>query len=296
MEEMKALKKKKIWDLLDKPKGKMFSRCKLVFVVKYKSDRSTEKYKVRLVAKGFTQTNHIDYQETFAPITKLNTERVLLSLAANLDWWLQQLDIKNAFLNGDLEEEVYMELPPWFDQRNEGKVYKLRKSPYGLKQSPRALSERFTKAIMMHGYTQAQSNHTVFYRHSDGQVTILIVYMDDIIMIGNDPMELKRLKGKLVAKFETKDLWPLHYFLGMEMARNKNGISVSQRKYILDLLKETGMLEYKPVDTPMDPIKKIGEQKESTPVDTRRYQRLVGKLIYLSHTRPDITFAVSIMS
>ena len=149
---------------------------------------------------------------------------------------------------------------------------------------------------MMHGYTQAQSDNTLFYRHNDGTVTILIAYVDDIIVTGNDPMEMERLKEKLVVEFETKDLGPLHYFLGMEVARNKSGISVSQRKYILDLLKETGMLEYKPVDTPMDPIKKIGEQKESTPVDTRRYQRLVGKLIYLSHTRPDITFAVSIMS
>ena len=115
-------------------------------------------------------------------------------------------------------------------------------------------------------------------------------------MTGNDPMEMERLKEKLVVEFETKDLGPLHYFLGMEVARNKSGISVSQRKYILDLLKETRMLGCKPVDTPMDPLKKIGEQKESTPVDTGRYQRLVGKLIYLSHTRPDIAFAVSVVS
>ena len=115
-------------------------------------------------------------------------------------------------------------------------------------------------------------------------------------MTGNDLMEMERLKEKLATEFETKDLGPLCYFLRMEVARNKSGISVSQRKYILDLLKETGMLGCKPMDTPMDPLKKIGEQKESTPVDTGRYQRLVGKLIYLSHSRSDIAFAVSVVS
>ena len=112
---------------------------------------------------------------------------------------------------------------------------------------------------MMHGYTQAQSDHTLFYRHNDGKVTILIVYEDDIIVTRNDPMEMEQLKEKLAAKFETKDLGPLRYFLGMEVAGNKSGISVSQRKCILDILKEARMLGCKPVDTPMDPVKKIGE-------------------------------------
>ena len=200
-------------------------------------------------------------------------------------------------MNGDLEEEVYMELPLGFDNgRKEGKVCKLRKSLYGLKQSPCAWFERFTKTIMMHGYTQAQSNHTLFYHHNDGKVTILIVYADDIIVTRNDPMKMERLKEKLAVEFETKDLGPLCYFLGMEVAGNKSGISVSQRKCILDILKEARMLGCKPVDTPMDLVKKIGQQKESTPIDTGRYQHLVGKLIYLSHTRPDIAFAVSVES
>ena len=115
-------------------------------------------------------------------------------------------------------------------------------------------------------------------------------------MTGNDLMEMERLKEKLATELETKDLGPLCYFLRMEVARNKSGISVSQRKCILDILKEAGMLGCKPVDTPMDLIKKIGQQKESTPIDTGRYQHLVGKLIYLSHTRPNIAFAVSVVS
>ncbi|RVX04903.1 Retrovirus-related Pol polyprotein from transposon TNT 1-94 [Vitis vinifera] len=220
---------------------------------------------------------------------------ILLSLAVNQDWCLQQLDIKNAFLNGDLEEEVYMEIPPGFEESMaKNQVCKLQKSLYGLKQSPRAWFDRFTKAVLKLGYKQGQADHTLFVKKSHaGKLAILIVYVDDIILSGNDMGELQNLKKYLSEEFEVKDLGNLKYFLGMEVARSRKGIVVSQRKYILDLLKETGMLGCKPIDTPMDSQKKLGIEKESTPVDRGRYQRLVGRLIYLSHTRPDIGFAVS---
>lgn len=295
MEEMRALEKNRTWDVVQKPKEKEPVGCKWVFTIKYKANGSIERYKARLVAKGYTQTYGVDYQETFAPVAKINTVRVLLSLAANLDWPLQQLDVKNAFLNGDLEEEVYMELPPGFDgEKKNGKVCRLRKSLYGLKQSPRAWFDRFAKAIRRQEYQQAQADHTLFYRHKNGKTTILIVYVDDIILTGDDIMEMDRLKKALTLEFEMKDLGNLRYFLGMEIARSKSGISVSQRKYVLDLLKETGMLGCKPAETPIDPNVKF--DRTSNLVDRGRYQRLVGKLIYLSHTRPDIAFAVSRVS
>ncbi|RVX07328.1 Retrovirus-related Pol polyprotein from transposon RE1 [Vitis vinifera] len=171
--------------------------------------------------------------ETFAPVAKLNTIRILLSLAVNQDWCLQQLDIKNAFLNGDLEEEVYMEIPPGFEE----------------------------------SMAKNQADHTLFVKKSHtGKMAILIVYVDDIILSGNDMEELQNLKKYLSEEFEVKDLGNLKYFLGMEVARSRKG------------------------------IKKLGIEKESTPVDRGRYQRLVGRLIYLSHTRPDIGFAVSAVS
>ena len=136
---MVALEKNHTWDIVNNPEGKTPIGCKWVFAIKYKSDGSIDRYKARLVAKGFTLTYGIEYQKTFAPVAKLNIVRVLLSIAANLDWQLQQLDTKNAFPNGDLEEEVFMDLPPGFDkERKEGKVYKLKKSLYKLKQSPQA--------------------------------------------------------------------------------------------------------------------------------------------------------------
>ena len=145
---MQALEKNGTWDVIQKPNEKIPVGCKWVFTIKYKTNGSIECYKMRLVAKGFTQTYRINYQKTFTPVAKINTVRVLLSLVVNLDWLLQQLDVKNAFLNGELEEEIYMDLPSGFDERREkGKVYILRKSLYGLKHSPRAWFDRFIKAF-----------------------------------------------------------------------------------------------------------------------------------------------------
>ncbi|RVW85510.1 Retrovirus-related Pol polyprotein from transposon RE1 [Vitis vinifera] len=269
-DEIDALEKNGTWTITDLPVGKRPVGCKWIFTIKYKADGSIERFKARLVARGFTQSYGIDYQETFAPVAKLNTIRILLSLAVNQDWCLQQLDIKNAFLNGDLEEEVYMEIPPGFEE---------------------------SMAKNQLGYKQGQADHTLFVKKSHaGKMAILIVYVDDIILSGNDMEELQNLKKYLSEEFEVKDLGNLKYFLGMEVARSRKGIVVSQRKYILDFLKETCMLGCKPIDTPMDSQKKLGIEKESTPVDRGRYQRLVGRLIYLSHTRPDIGFAVSAIS
>ena len=186
-EEVQALAKNGTWEITDLLRGKKPVGCKWIFTVKYKVDGNVDRYKSRLVAKGFTQSYGIDYQETFAPVAKLNTVRVLLSLAANLDWSLHQLDVKNAFLNGDLEEEVYMDIPAGLETTsNFNKVCRLRKSLYGLKQSPRACFERFTKVVKGYGFVQCQSDHTLFVKHfPEGKLAILIVYVDDIILTGN---------------------------------------------------------------------------------------------------------------
>ena len=228
----------------------------------------------------------------------MNTISVLLSLAANFSWDLHQYDVKNAFLHGDLEEEIYMQIPPGFEETlGVNKVCKLQKALYGLKQSPRAWFGRFAKVMLAAGYRQSQGDHTLFVKHSKtGGVTDLLVYVDDIIVTGNDENEQNLLKQCLTKEFEIKQLGRLKYFLGIEVAHSKQGIFISQQKYVTDLLKETGKLACKPADTPIDPNHKLGEALEDPMVDREMYQRLVGKLIYLSHTRPDIAYAVSVVS
>ncbi|KAL0550799.1 hypothetical protein IC582_009862 [Cucumis melo] len=239
MEEMKALEKNRTWEICALPKGHKIVGCKWVFSLKYKADGTLDRHKARLVAKEFTQTYGIDYSETFSPVAKLNTVRVLLSVAVNKDWPLYQLDVKNAFLNGDLVEEVYMSPPPGFEAQFGQQVCKLQKSLYGLKQSPRAWFDRFTTFVKSQWYSQGHSDHTLFTKASKtGKIAILIVYVDDIVLTRDDQTEISQLKQRMGDEFEIKDLGNLKYFLGMEVARSKEGISVSQRKYTLDLLTE----------------------------------------------------------
>ncbi|CAN6563085.1 unnamed protein product [Malus baccata var. baccata] len=262
-EEMLALQKNNTWEVTSLPKGKKTVGCRWVFTVKYKADGSIDRYKARLVAKGYTQTYGVDYQETFSPVAKMNTVRVLISLAANMNWPLKQFDVKNAFLHGNLEEEVYMDFPPGYSAGRS---------------------------------TGSHSDHTLFVKRRQEKVTALIIYVDDMIITGDDCDEISRLQRNLAAEFEMKNLGDLKYFLGVEVARSLKGIFLSQRKYVLDLLKETGMLGCKPVDTPIVEKNHLCLDPNQKSIDKGRYQRLVGRLIYLAHTRPDIAYAVSVVS
>ncbi|XP_035838498.1 uncharacterized protein LOC110908724 isoform X1 [Helianthus annuus] len=295
--EMRALMKNNTWEKCVLPKGKKTVGCRWVYSIKYKPDGSIGRYKARLVAKGYTQTYGIDYSETFSPVAKMDTIRVLFSVAANKEWPLHQFDVTNAFLHGDLTEEVYMEAPPGFSGSfKEREVCRLKKSLYGLKQSPRAWFGKFTLAMKEYGYHQSNADHTLFLKRRNGLVTCLIIYVDDMIITGNDVEEIAQLKENLFSKFEMKDLGNLKYFLGIEVLRSKRGIFICQRKYVLDLLAETGLIDCKPADTPMVVNHNLHMELNGELADKERYQRLVGKLIYLSHTRPDIAYAVGVVS
>ncbi|CAH9142653.1 unnamed protein product [Cuscuta epithymum] len=214
VEEMNALDLNGTWDLVDLPTGKKSIGCKWVFAVKVNPDGSVARLKARLVAKGYAQTYGVDYSNTFSPVAKLTYVRLLISLAATHDWHLHQLDIKNAFLHGDLQEEVYIEQPPGFVAQGEyGKVCRLRKSLYGLKQSPRAWFGKFSQSIERFGMIKGQSDHSVFYRRTKTGITLLVVYVDDIVITGSDTAGILALKNFLHSQFQTKDLGSLKYFL-----------------------------------------------------------------------------------
>lgn len=295
-EELKALDQHQTWSITKLPKGKRAVGCKWIYKIKFNSDGSIERHKARLVARGFTQTFEVDYKETFAPVAKMNSVRVLLSVAVNKGWSMYQMDVKNAFLHGDLEEEVYMKLPPGHPQNNEPDlVCKLHKSIYGLKQSPRAWYAKLSSVLQSIGFKRSNADSSLFVRTGAVGKLVVLIYVDDLIITGDNAEEISKLKQSLQQRFAIKDLGVLKYFLGIEMATSHKGLFLNQRKYVIDLLKEANMSNAKPAITPLD--SKLKLSLEGTPLtNISYYQRLVGKLIYLTITRPDITYSVSIAS
>jgi hypothetical protein len=295
-EELQALAENQTWTIVKLPNGKKPVGSRWVYKTKFNSDGTVNRHKARLVAQGFTQTLGVDYKETFAPVAKMNTVRALLSVAVNCGWSMSQMDVKNAFLHGDLEEEVYMKLPPGHPQSSDSSVVcKLHKSIYGLKQSPRAWHAKLSSSLQELGFLRSASDSSLFVRHVSDETLVVLVYVDDLIIAGNSNHAISQLKSTLQSRFPIKDLGHLNYFLGIEMAGSSKGLFLNQRKYILDLLEDVEMTNCKPALTPLD--SKLKLDTASAPLDDiNDYQRLVGKLIYLTITRPDITYAVSLVS
>ena len=292
-EELSALEKTQTWDLVELPPGKSVVSCKWVYKVKTLSDGTIDRYKARLVARGFTQEYGIDYEETFAPVARLTTVRTLIALATVRRWKLFQMDVKNAFLNGDLKEEVYMQPPPGLDCPP-GKVCKLRKALYGLKQAPRAWFSKFNSAMKVAGFQPSPYDYALFLRQTSRGTTVLLLYVDDMVITGDDIIGIQELKTFLTKQFEMKDLGNLSYFLGIEVT-SSDGYFLSQTKYTSDLLSRAGITDNKTADTPLESNAKHNSEGELLKNPTL-YRQLVGSLIYLTVTRPDISYAVHFVS
>ncbi|KAK0589611.1 hypothetical protein LWI29_016288 [Acer saccharum] len=294
--KLEALRANDTWSLTTLPAGKLPIGCRWVYKVKHRSDGSVERYKARLVAKGFTQLEGVDYQETFSPTAKIISVRCLLALAAAHGWSLHQMDVNNAFLHGDLAKEIYMSPPPGLRrQREENMVCLLHKSLYGLKQASRQWFTKFSEAICSAGYEQSRADYSLFTRKRGKSFTALLIYVDDILITGNDPISIAETKKFLHSNFHLKDLGSLKYFLGIEISASKNGIFFSQRKYALEIIKDAGPLGAAPVDTPMERGLKLSDKGDLLR-EPGQYRRLVGRLIYLTVSRPDITYAVHVLS
>ncbi|KAL3376952.1 hypothetical protein AABB24_003396 [Solanum stoloniferum] len=301
-QEIQALSTNKTWDIVDLPLGKSPIGCKWVYKIKFKADGSVERYKARLVAKGFTQQEGIDYHDTFSPVVKMVTVRCVVALAAQSGWCLFQMDVYNAFLQGDLFEEVYMSLPPGFGSQGENKVCRLLKSLYGLKQASRQWNQKLTNALMQSGFTQSKLDYSLFTKtNSTGDIVIILIYVDDLLITGSSDRLIQEAKDTLHHNFKMKDLGELRYFLGIEFARSKDGILMNQRRYALELVSECGLAGSKPTSTPLEQNQKLTSVEydrqfnitEYDELEDRRiYQRLIGRLLYLAMTRPDISFAV----
>ena len=253
-----------------------------------------------MVAKGYTQQEGLDYMETFSPVVKLVTVKVLFTLAVSFDWPLIQLDVNNAFLNEDLFETVYMDLP--FDYKHNVSsshtklVCKLNKSIYGLKQASRQWFEKFSTTLLQLGFTQSKSDYSLFIKGTGESFLALLVYVDDIIITGPSTFHIEVLKKYLHTCFKLKHLGTLKYFLGLELARSSDGPFLSQRQYTLQLLEDTSFLALKPSLLPMDPNLKLQCDSGEVLSDPSAYKCLIGRLLYLPVSRHDITFAIHKLS
>ncbi|KAJ9560393.1 hypothetical protein OSB04_005553 [Centaurea solstitialis] len=294
-EELRALAKAHTWDSVPLPSGKRPIGSKWVFKIKTRSDGSVDRYKARLVAKGFNQEYGIDYEETFAPVARITSVRSLLAIAATKHWPLFQMDVKNAFLNGDLSEEVYMTPPPGVSLPT-GHVCRLRKALYGLKQAPRAWFEKFSKTVLSLGFSASNYDSGLFTRTTDSGSILLLLYVDDMIITGDDSKGIASLKQSLSFSFEMKDLGDLHYFLGLEVLSDASGIYLCQAKYVSDLLSKAGLSDNKVASTPLEHNLHLAPNAGTPLQDPTRYRQLVGSLVYLTVTRPDIAYAVHTVS
>jgi histone deacetylase 1/2 len=249
-----------------------------------------------LVAKGFKQRYGIDYEDTFSPVVKAATIRLVLALAVSNGWSLRQLDVKNAFLHGVLKEEVYMKQPPGFvDSRFPHYICKLDKSLYGLKQAPRAWYSRLSSRLLALGFVPSKADTSLFLLRKPGVTMLLLIYVDDIIVASSSDLATKNLLLQLNTQFAIKDLGDLHYFLGIEVQTRPTGLLLTQSKYASDLIRKVGLQHCSTCPTPLSTADKLSLQDGDPlgPEDTTNYRSIVGALQYLTLTRPDISFSVN---
>ena len=295
-EEIQALKLNQTWELVPRPAATNVVGSKWVFRTKYHLDGTIDRLKARLVAKGYTQLYGLDFNDTFSPVVRASTVRIVLSIAISRGWTMRQLDVKNAFLHGFLQERVYMEQPPGYvDASYPSHVCHLKKAIYGLKQAPRAWFHRFSQFLLHVGFKSSQADSSLFVYSLASEVIYLLLYVDDIIITGSNLSLIDSFVHKLRHEFSIKDLGTLTYFLGLEFTHSTTRIFLSQLKYTRDLLLRADLLHCKPVATPMIVSQHLAA--DGTPFHSpTAYRSLVGALQYLTITRPDITHAVNSVS
>jgi histone deacetylase 1/2 len=252
--------------------------CKWVYRIKKHADGTVDRYKARLVAKGFKQRYGIDYEDTFSPVIKVATIRLVLSISVSRGWSLRQLDVKNAFLHGVLEEEVYMKQPPGFESSaTPNYICKLDKALYGLKQAPRAWYSRLSTKLHTLGFIPSKGDTSLFLYAKSGITVYILIYVDDIIVTSSSDQAISALLHNLSSEFALKDLGDLHYFLGLEVHKQSNGLLLNQEKYATDLLTRVGMSSCTSCSTPLSTTDTLALTDGSplSPEDITRYRSIV---------------------
>lgn len=297
IEENESLNTNQTWELVPRPSNRKVLRGKWVYRLKRGALGEILRYKARWVVRGFEQLEGLDYHETFASVVKPMTYKALFAIAAANDWDIEQMDVKTAFLYGNIEEDIYVEQPDHFDD-NSKRVCKLKKALYGLKQSPRVWYQTLATFLTSLGYAPLDSDFNVFSKHG----TFLAIYVDDLIITGSSSNQITTLKHALSDRFHMANLGPCIYYLGMVISRDRPNriLALSQTAYIERVLKDHHMFDCKPMDTPMatdSSLHKAEDGYQASPELRHHYQSAVGSLMYIMlGTRPDIAYAISVVS
>ncbi|CAJ2640974.1 unnamed protein product [Trifolium pratense] len=266
-QEIQAIERNDTWELATLPEGAKKIEVKWIYKTKYNEKGEIEKHKARLVAKGYSQQHGIDYNEVFAPVARWDTIRTILAVAASENWTIYQLDVKSAFLHGELTENVYVEQPKGYQKKGD-KVYKLKKALYGLKQAPRAWYSKIEAYFGQEKFEKCPDEHTLFVKQDEGSILIVSLYVDDLIYTGNNSEMFEDFKHSMKKRFAMTDLGQMRYFLGVEVTQ----------------------------DNPIVPGCKLSKDEDGKQVDATKYKQIVGCLMYLLASRPDLAFSVCLIA
>jgi hypothetical protein len=291
-EELNNFTRNEVWSLIERPKQNVIG-TKWVFRNKQDEHGVVTRNKARLVAQGFTQIEGLDFGETYAPVARLESIRILLAYAAHHDFKLYQMDVKSAFLNGPLSELVYVEQPPGFeDPKYPDHVYKLDKALYGLKQAPRAWYDCLRDFLLKQGFEIGKADLTLFTRKVNKDIFVCQIYVDDIIFGSTNVAFCEEFSRIMTNRFEMSMMGELKFFLGFQIKQLKDGTFISQTKYTQDMLKKFDMEKAKPIKTPMPTNGHLDLNEDGKAVDQKVYRSMIGSLLYLCASRPDIMLSV----
>ncbi|GJX37943.1 retrovirus-related pol polyprotein from transposon TNT 1-94 [Tanacetum coccineum] len=290
-DELNQFERLQVWELVPRPEGKNVIALKWLWKNKCDAENIVVRNKSRLVAKGYKQEEGIDFEESFAPVARLEAVRMFIAFAAHMNITIFQMDVKTAFLNGPLKEEVYVSQPEGFiDSEFPNHVYRLKKALYGLKQAPRAWYDKLSSFLIEHGFNKGIIDPTLFTRRHGGDILLVQVYVDDIIFGSTNPDFSKRFANLMKNNFEMSMMGELKFFLGLQVHQSPRGIFISQSQYAIELLKKHGLDECVSMSTPMA-TERLDADLQGTPTDQTTYRRMIGGLMYLTASRPDIAFA-----
>ncbi|GJU53128.1 putative ribonuclease H-like domain-containing protein [Tanacetum coccineum] len=292
-EELLQFKLQEVWVLVDLPAGMKVIGTRWVFRNKRDERGVVVRNKARLVAQGHRQEEGIDYDEVFAPVARIEAIRLFLAFASFMGFIVYQMDVKSAFLYGTIDEEVYVSQPPGFvDPDHPKKVYKVVKALYGLHQAPRAWYATLSTFLEEHGYRRGSIDKTLFIKKNKKDIMLVQVYVDDIIFGSTKKSWCDEFETLMKGRFQMSSMGELTFFLGLQVKQSQTGLFISQDKYVADMLKKFDLASVKTAITPMETKMALTKDEESADVDVHLYRSMIGSLMYLTASRPDIMFAV----